>query len=131
MLVYGITPSLAILTLPFLVVLAAVTALSVSLWLSALNVKYRDVAVAVPLAVQLWLFATPVVYPGSLVTGAWQYVYALNPMVSVIGLMRWALLGTDAPPVGSVAVSVATALVLLLGALLSLRRTERYFADII
>ena len=86
------------LTVPLFMVLAVVTALGVGTFFAALNVKYRDVAVAVPLLTQLWLFATPVVYPGSLITGAWQYVYALNPMVSVIQGTRWALLGTSRRP---------------------------------
>jgi lipopolysaccharide transport system permease protein len=131
MLGYGIAPPLQVLLVPAILLLAAATAAAVGVWLAALNVKYRDVAVAVPLAVQTWLFATPVVYPGSLVTGAWQYIYAVNPMVSVIGLMRWALLETAGPPVGAVAVSVVTAAATLVGAVLYFRRTERFFADII
>lgn len=128
---YGIAPPIQVILVPFILGLAFVTAAAIGLWLAALNVKYRDVSVAVPLAVQLWLFATPVVYPGSLVTGAWQYVYALNPMVSVIGLMRWALLDTPAPPVGSVAVSIVSAIMMLVVGVLYFRRTERFFADII
>jgi lipopolysaccharide transport system permease protein len=128
---YGIAPPLQVLLVPAILALAFLTSAAIGLWLAALNVKYRDVSVAVPLAVQLWLFATPVVYPGSLVTGAWQYVYALNPMVSVIGLMRWALLDTPAPPVGSIGISIGSALVLLTAAVLYFRRTERFFADII
>ncbi len=119
------------LTVPLFMVLAVVTALGVGTFFAALNVKYRDVAVAVPLLTQLWLFATPVVYPGSLITGAWQYVYALNPMVSVIQGTRWALLGTSPPSAGALAISVTSGLAILLVALVYFRRTERTFADII
>jgi lipopolysaccharide transport system permease protein len=128
---YGVAPPAEAVLVPLILLLALVTAAGVGVWLAALNVKYRDVSVAVPLLVQIWLFATPVVYPGSLVTGAWQYIYALNPMVSVVGLMRWALLGTAGPPVGAVAVSVASAAVVLAFAVIRFRRTERFFADII
>jgi lipopolysaccharide transport system permease protein len=103
----------------------------VGIFLAPLNVKYRDVTVAVPLIAQLWLFATPVVYPGTLITGAWQYIYALNPMVAVIQGTRWCLLGTAAPSIGVIAISTGSALALLLAALTYFRRTERTFADII
>jgi lipopolysaccharide transport system permease protein len=129
--VYGVgvepTAPLAILFL----LLAMVTAFGVGLYFAALNVRYRDVSVALPLIVQLWLFASPVVYPSSLITGAWQYVYAINPMVSVIDGVRWALLGTDAPQLGAVAVSVVAASLALVGAVIYFRRTEQFFADII
>lgn len=111
--------------------LALMTGFGVGVLFAALNVKYRDVAVAVPLLVQLWLFATPVVYPGSLITGAWVYVYALNPMVSVVDLGRWALLGADAPAAGEVAISFAVATLLLTWGLTYFKQTERFFADII
>jgi len=131
MFIYGVSWHLQALTVPLFLALALLCGLGAGLLLAALNVKYRDVTVAVPLAVQIWLFATPVVYPGSLVTGTWQYIYSLNPMVSVIQGMRWALLDTAAPPIGAVAVSVASALALLLVGIVYFRRTERFFADII
>jgi lipopolysaccharide transport system permease protein len=130
-LLYGLGARWQWLVTPVFLILALITAMGVGTLLAPLNVKYRDVTVAVPLIAQLWLFATPVVYPGTLITGAWQYVYALNPMVSVIQGTRWALLGTEAPALGAVAISVASALCLLLTALTYFRRTERTFADII
>ena len=128
---YGFAPPAQVVTVPLIIALEFVTVVGIGAGLAALNVRYRDVAVAVPLGVQIWLFATPIVYPGSLVTGAWQYIYALNPMVSVISAMRWAVLGTDAPALGAVAISVVAALLLLVGALTYFRRTERFFADIV
>jgi lipopolysaccharide transport system permease protein len=89
------------------------------------------VGVATPLLVQAWLFATPVIYPGSLVTGGWQYVYALNPMVSVVSGVRWAMLGAPAPDPGPVAISVAVALALLAAGIAYFRRTELFFADVV
>jgi lipopolysaccharide transport system permease protein len=128
---YGFAPPVQVVLVPLILVLEFVTVAAVGTGLAALNVRYRDVAVAVPLAVQIWLFATPIVYPGTLVTGAWQYVYALNPMVSVITAARWAILDTEPPVAGAVAISVATAFLMLLGALVYFRRTERYFADVV
>jgi lipopolysaccharide transport system permease protein len=131
MVVYGVPFRWHIVLAPLFLVLAFVTALGLGVFLAALNVQYRDVSVAIPLAVQLWLFATPVVYPGSLITGAWQYIYALNPMVSVIQGIRWALLGTQTPVIGAVGVSVATALAGVIGGVIYFTRTERFFADIV
>jgi len=131
MALYGLTPDWTAVALVPLALLALVTALGVGTFLATLNVRYRDVALAVPLGLQLWLFATPVVYPANLVTGVWEYVYALNPMVSVVSGTRWALLGTDAPALGAVAISVTAATVILCVALLYFRRAERFFADII
>ena len=131
MALYGISPDWTAVALVPIAFLAFITALGVGTFLATLNVRYRDVALAVPLALQLWLFATPVVYPASLVTGAWQYIYALNPMVTVVSGARWALLGSDAPALGSVAISVAAAVGILCLALVYFRRAERFFADII
>jgi lipopolysaccharide transport system permease protein len=128
---YGESPTAGLALMPLFLLLAFATVCGAGLLLSTLNVKYRDVAVAIPLLVQLWLFATPVVYPGSLITGAWQYVYALNPLVTVIEGTRWAFLGTDAPALAVTAISTASALALLAAALVYFRRTERYLADII
>jgi homopolymeric O-antigen transport system permease protein len=111
--------------------LALVTALGVGISLAAVNVKYRDVALAVPLLVQAWLFATPVIYPGSLITGALKVVYSLNPMVSVIDGVRWALLGTPAPNWLGVAVSCSVAVLVLVGGIQYFRRTEAFFADLV
>jgi lipopolysaccharide transport system permease protein len=130
-LLYGLGARWQWVLTPAFLLLAFVTALGVGALLAPLNVKYRDVSVAVPLIAQLWLFATPVVYPGSLITGGWQYVYALNPMVSAIQGTRWALLGTDPPAVGVVLISTCSAIALVLVAWTYFRRIERSFADII
>ncbi len=129
MLVYGIVPSLAILTLPLFVVLAAVTAFAVGLWLSALNVLYRDVRYTLPFLVQLWLFLSPVAYPSSLVPEPWRTVYGINPMAGVIDGFRWALLDEPAPPGGMLAVSVVAVAVLLVCGLFYFHRVQRTFAD--
>jgi lipopolysaccharide transport system permease protein len=127
---YGLTPGLAALTVPFWMLLAVLTALGAGLWLAALNVRYRDIRYTLPLLTQLWLFATPVAYSMSLVPPAWQFWYALNPMVGVVESFRWALLGERAFP-ATVWVSTAATVVALVGGLFYFRRTERTFADII
>jgi lipopolysaccharide transport system permease protein len=127
----GVSPTVGLVAVPGLLALAALTAFGAGTLLAALNVRYRDVTVLVPLLVQMWLFATPVVYPASLVTGVWQYLYALNPAVTVITGFRWAFLDTPAPELGVAAISAASALALAGAALLYFRRTERYFADIL
>lgn len=131
MLAYGIVPSAAILALPVFVALTALTALAVGLWLSALNVMYRDVRYVIPFLVQLWLFVSPVAYPSSLVPAPWDAVYGLNPMAGVIDGFRWALLGQSEPPGAMLAVSVAATAALLAGGLLYFRRMERSFADVV
>jgi lipopolysaccharide transport system permease protein len=128
---YSVAPPVQVLLLPVFLALGAVVAFALGALFAAINVKYRDVSVAVPLLVQMWLFLTPVVYPASLVGGAWQYVYALNPMVAVVSGARWAVLGTPAPSGGTIAISVAVALALLVGGLVYFRRVEHYFADVV
>jgi lipopolysaccharide transport system permease protein len=128
---YLIAPPVQLLVLPAFLLLGAIVALGAGTFLAAVNVRYRDVGVALPLVLQTWLFVTPVVYPASLVHGAWQYVYALNPMVTVVSGCRWALFDTPAPPVTGVLISIAVALIVLAGALVYFRRVERFFADII
>ena len=131
MLWYGTAPSAAWLgVVPFLVLALAAT-LGVGLWLSALNVQYRDVRYAVPFLVQLWLFATPIAYSSRLLAESWRTVYALNPMVAVVDGFRWALLGTPAPSVPTVIVSCAAAAVLLVTGALYFRRMEQSFADVV
>jgi lipopolysaccharide transport system permease protein len=131
MLWYGVWPSPQwIAAIPF-ALLALVTTLGVGTWLSALNVQYRDVRYAVPFLVQLWLFATPIAYPSSLLGAPWRTVYALNPMVAVVDGFRWALLGTSAPLTSTVAASCAVAVVLLVSGTLYFRRMERSFADLV
>ena len=128
---YGIAPTWGVLALPFLTLLAVVTAVAVSLYLSALNVKYRDVGHAIPFLVQFWMYASPVVYSVSIIPPKWRLLYSLNPMVGVIEGFRWALLGKERPDYGVMAVGVVVASVLLLGGLVYFKRTERFFADII
>src|SRR3954453_2023085 len=128
---YGRWPPVQVLTVPVWVVIAIGTVVGVGVLASAVNVKYCDVVAVLPLAIQVWLFLSPVAYPATLVHGSLKYVYALNPMVSAIGGMRWAMLGTPAPAGGQIAVSVAAVLLVLTIALVYFRRTERYFADIV
>jgi lipopolysaccharide transport system permease protein len=129
--VYEMVPSGAVLTLPMWVVALVATSFSVGLWLSALNVQYRDVNHAVTLFVQLWLFVSPVAYPSSMVEGGgWRWVYALNPMAGVLDGFRWALVRGPRPG-PTVLVSMAVIIVLLVSGVLYFQRTERRFADVI
>lgn len=131
MLVYGIVPGIAVLTLPLFLLLAFMTALGISLWLSALNVKYRDIRYTIPFLTQFWLFATPVAYPSSIIPEQWRLLYGLNPMAGVVEGFRWALLGTEQAPGGMILVSAAVVIVLFVGGLFYFRRMEREFADVI
>jgi lipopolysaccharide transport system permease protein len=128
---YRIVPGIAILTLPLFILLAIMTALGVGLWLSALNVQYRDVRYTIGFLTQFWLFATPVAYPSSIVPEQWRWLYGLNPMAGVVEGFRWALLGKADPPGALLAVSVAAVIVLLVGGLHYFRRMEQTFADIV
>jgi len=130
MLYYGIVPGSAAMTLPLFTLLSLAAALAVGLWLSALNVKYRDVRYTIPFLTQFWLFITPVAYSTSLVPEKWQAIYALNPMVGVVDGFRWALLGRT-PPGPMIVVSAAATALLLIGGLMYFRRMEKSFADII
>src|SRR5207249_3268816 len=105
MAVYGVAPSPSAVLVPALAVLVIVTALGTGILLSAINVRYRDVQSAIPLLIQLWLFASPIAYPATLVPEAWRTVYALNPMVGVIEGFRWALLGQGGPTAPQIVVS--------------------------
>jgi lipopolysaccharide transport system permease protein len=131
MLWYGLVPGPAVLAVPFLVALAALTAVAVGLWLAAANARYRDVRHALPFVTNLWLFASPVAYPASLVPERWRWLYGLNPMAGVIEGFRWALLGGGAPPTPLVVASSAMTLLLLVGGLAYFARLERTFADVV
>jgi len=131
MLYYGIVPGVAALTLPLFLVLAVLTALAVGMWLSALNVQYRDVRYTIPFLTQLWLFATPVAYPSSLLPEPWRSLYGLNPMAGVVEGFRWALLGKTHAPGPLIAVSVIAVLLLLVGGLRYFTRMEQTFADVV
>lgn len=131
MLIYGITPTWNVLWLPVFMLLAVVTALGVSLWLSALNVQYRDVRYAVPFLVQFWMYASPVAYSSSIIPERWRALYGLNPMTGVIEGFRWALLNTDTAPGSMVIVSSLAAVVLLVSGAFYFRRMEKTFADVV
>ena len=131
MLYYGLVPTLHVFWLPLFVVLALVTSLGVGLWLSALNVEYRDVRYLVPFITQFWLFATPIAYPSSLLSEPWRTIYGLNPMVGVVEGFRWALLGTNTAPGPIIAMSSAVAIVVLVTGAFYFRRMEKTFADIV
>jgi lipopolysaccharide transport system permease protein len=128
---YQIWPTTNIVYLPVFVVFLLATALSIGLWLSALNVRYRDVRYTIPFLTQFWLFASPVAYSSSLLPDDWRWVYGINPMAGVIEGFRWALLGTEIDDSGMIFVSVAIVAVMLLGGLFYFKRVERSFADIV
>jgi lipopolysaccharide transport system permease protein len=128
MLVYGVSPTTALLMLPAWIAGLVGVALAAGLWLSALNALYRDVRYALPFLIQLWLFASPVVYPSSLVEGTWSYVYAANPMVGLLDGFRWSLVGGPSPgPEGLV--SLASGLALLAGGAIYFHAVERQLVD--
>lgn len=128
---YGITPDpFRLLALPLLLALSFVIALGVGLWLSALNVKYRDIRYVVTFLTQVWMFATPVAYPASLLPERWQPLYGLNPMVGVVEGFRWALLNTDTVSGSAIAASSVTATLILISGVFYFRRTEKSFADV-
>ena len=128
---FKIPPTTNIWTLPFFLLLAMVTALGVGLWLSALNVLYRDIGYIIPFLTQLWFYLTPIVYSANQVPEQWQTLYALNPMVGVVEGFRWALLGTSTTPGPMVAVSSVVSLLMLVSGMFYFRRMERTFADMV
>ena len=128
---YGIFPGPAICLLPLFLLLTIATALAVGTWLSALNVQYRDVRYTMPFLTQLWLFATPVAYPSSLLSEPWRSLYGLNPMAGVVEGFRWVLLGQPTAPGPLLAVSVLTVSLLLVGGLWYFNKMEQTFADIV
>jgi lipopolysaccharide transport system permease protein len=131
MLYYGIFPSAKVLWFPSFMLLALVTSLGVGLWLSAMNVQFRDVRFVVPFITQFWMFATPIAYPSSLLSEPWRTIYGLNPMVGVVEGFRWALLGTNTVPGKSIAMSSIAAVLLLASGAFYFRRMEKTFADVV
>jgi lipopolysaccharide transport system permease protein len=129
MVFYGVMPTIAIVTLPLLVLLACATAFALGLWLAVLNVRYRDIRYTIPFLMQFWLFATPIAYPASMVPERWRMLYALNPLVGVVDGFRWALIGTPESLHPSAFISVGVVVVRTIGGLLYFRRMERTFAD--
>ena len=131
MLFYHILPTSNIIWLPFFLLLAFVTSLGVGLWLSAMNVQFRDVRYALPFLTQFWLFATPIAYPSSLLSEPWRTIYGLNPMVGVVEGFRWALLGAKTAPGPIIIVSTLASLAILVSGAYYFRRTERSIVDLV
>ncbi|MFN7918899.1 MAG: ABC transporter permease [Bryobacteraceae bacterium] len=131
MLYFGVAPTANAIFLPGFVLLAVVTSLGAGLWLSALNVEYRDVRYVIPFLTQFWMLATPIAYPSSLLPEPWKTLYGLNPMAGVVEGFRWSLLGIGTPPGGVVWVSAAVAAVSLITGVLYFRRLEHTFADVV
>jgi len=128
---FGVTPNWKIATVPFFLAVAVVASLAVSLWLSALFVKYRDIGAVVPLLTQVWMFATPVAYPMSMIPDRWRTLYAMNPMVGVVEGFRWALLGTTAPDPALLAVNLLVIIILFVCGVAFFNRMANTFADVI
>ncbi len=131
MLCYGVMPTINLVWLPLLLLLLLATALGTGLWLSALNVQYRDVRYTIPFLTQFWLFVTPIAYPSSLLPEPWRTLYSINPMVGVVDGLRWVLLGRTTAPILSIIVSTAATTGLLVGGLYYFRRMEKHFADMV
>lgn len=128
---YGIALTPNSLALPFFLVMALCTALAVGLWLSALNVRYRDVGYTTPFLIQIWMYASPIVYSATMVPEQYRFFYGLNPMVGVIEGIRWALFGKQIPDFSMMLISAAVVVVLLMGGLIFFRNMERTFADVV
>lgn len=128
---YGIVPGVAVLALPFFLLLAFITALGCGLWLSALNVRYRDIAYITPFLIQVWFFITPVAYPSSIIPERWRALYGLNPMAGVVEGFRWALLNTAEAPQATILVSTGVVVLLFIGGIFWFRRLEQGFADVV
>jgi lipopolysaccharide transport system permease protein len=131
MLWFGVTPRWGVLVLPVFLFLALATALSVSLWLAPLNVRYRDIRHALPFLVQVWMYASPVAYPVSIVPEQWRLLYGMNPLVGIIEGFRWALLGKESPDFTVMIASTGVILALLFGGIVYFNWMERTFADVI
>lgn len=131
MLYYGIFPTTHVIWLPAFLLLALITSLGVSLWFSAMNVQFRDVRYVIPFITQIWLFATPIAYPSSLLSEPWRTVYAINPMVGVVEGFRWALLGTNTAPGPVIMVSSLVSVAILVSGAFYFRHMERTFADVV
>ena len=131
MLYFGITPTITVFAVPFFVLLVLATALAVGLWLSALNVQYRDVRYLIPFLTQFWFYSTPITYPSSLVPQEWRLWYGLNPMVGVVEGFRWAFLGKPDIAGSLIFVSAGVVLVLFMGGMAYFRRMEKTFADVV
>lgn len=128
---YGIAPGWTILLVPIWLLITLSLALAIGLWLGPINVRYRDVMHTLPFVTQVWMFATPIVYPLSMIPAKWQPLYSLNPMVGIIEGFRWSLLGTGQPHLQSIAISLTVIALALVGGTVYFRKMERSFADVI
>ncbi|KPL90319.1 ABC transporter permease [Herpetosiphon geysericola] len=128
---FDITPTMRMLALPLFILLVIITGLGVSLWLSALNVQFRDIRYVIPFMAQLWQYGSPVAYSSSLIPNQWRWLYGLNPMAGVIDGFRWSLLGTGQITWSAMLPSVGIALFLLITGALYFRRVEKQFADMV
>lgn len=127
--IYRVTPSLGLLLLPVFILLALATALGIGLWLTALNVKYRDIGLLVPFLTQIWMYVSPIAYSSQIVPQKYLWLYSLNPIYGVVEGFRWALLGKAAPAMGPLALSCGVVILMLASGIWFFRRTEREFAD--
>jgi len=134
-LVYQIIPTWNLLMLPVFLFLAMLTALGFGLWLSALNVRFRDINHLVPFIIEIWKYATPVIYGSTLIPEKFRFILGLNPMTGVVEGFRWAILGSkyveNFNPGPLFIVSISITLVVLISGIVFFRNTERTFADII
>jgi lipopolysaccharide transport system permease protein len=128
---YHVVPTANIWTIPLFLILALITATGVSLWLSALNVLYRDINYVLPFLTQFWMYITPIAYPSSMVPEKWRLLYAVNPMTGVVEGFRWALLGSGQAPGMMTLVSTLVAIILLISGMFYFKRMERLFADMV
>ncbi|MFQ5353651.1 MAG: ABC transporter permease [Thermodesulfobacteriota bacterium] len=128
---YGITPGIGLLLVPLLILITLMNALGFAMWFSALNVRYRDIQYIIPFLIQIWMFATPVIYPKSLLGGTYGWILLLNPMGGVIEAFRPALLGHLPIPWTALAISTGIGFLIFAGGILYFRRVERYFADVV
>jgi lipopolysaccharide transport system permease protein len=128
---YGIAPSWNMLLLPVLLLIEMLLALAVGLWLGPLNVRFRDIMHTLPFLIQIWMYASPIIYPLSMVPEQWRALYSLNPMVGVIEGFRWALAGKQSPDFVAMGLSALLIVLLLLGGLVFFKRHEQTFADVI
>jgi len=128
---YGVAPSIGLVLLPLFMLMALATALGIGLWLTALDVRYRDIGLMVPFLTQIWMYSSPIAYSSEIVPDHWIWVYSLNPLVGVVEGFRWALLGKAPPDLGPLGLSCAVVLLVLVSGIWNFRRTERQFADVI
>lgn len=128
---YGIVPTWNVVFLPLFLLSAMLLALAVSLWLGPINVRFRDIKHMLPFVIQIWMYASPIVYPVSMVPEQWRLLYSLNPMVGVIEGFRWGLLGKENPDFQAMGISVFCVCLIVLGGIVYFKRMERFFADVI